>query len=45
MTPRIWLGHATCGELAEDMLVVLALGEEDSGAIEAAGVTEKGRAR
>ena len=42
MTPRVWLDHATCREPAEDMLVVLALGEEESGAIEAAGVTEKG---
>ena len=41
MTPRVWLDHTFFG-LGDDILVVLSLCEEESGAIEAAAVTEKG---
>ena len=43
MTPRVWWDHTFFG-LGDDILVVLALREEESGAIEAAAVTEKGPA-
>ena len=40
MTPRVWLDCAFLGP-AEDMLVVVTVGEEEAGATEAAAVTEK----
>ena len=43
MTPRVWLNYTFLG-LAEDMLVVLTLREEESGVIEAAAFTVKGLA-
>ena len=38
LTPRVWLACTFLG-LAEDVLVVLTLREEESGAVEAAAVT------
>ena len=43
MTPRGWLDYAYVG-LPDEMLVVLTLRGEQSGATEAAAVTEKGPA-
>ena len=43
MTPRVWRDYTFLG-LAEDLLVVLPLLEEGSGATDAAAVTEKGPA-
>ena len=43
MAPRFWLDSTFLGP-AEDLLELLALREEGSGAIEAAAVTEKGPA-
>ena len=43
MTPRVWPGYTLLG-IADDMLVVLALREEESGATDAAAVAEEGSA-
>ena len=43
MTPRVWLDSTFLG-LGEDMVVVHTLREEETGAIEAAAVTERGLA-
>ena len=43
MTPRVWLDCPFLG-FGDDMLGVLTLCEEESGAIEATAVTEKGPA-